>query len=87
MNILVIGSGGREHAICWKLRQSSKVKDLYCSPGNGGTLKEAVNVEINVKNHSEVIKFCHEKKIDLVVVGPEASLAVGITDDLEKENI
>lgn len=87
MNILVIGSGGREHALCWKLRQSSEVQELYCAPGNGGTQIDAVNVDLNVEEHREVIDFCKDKGIDLVVVGPEAPLAVGITGDLEKSDI
>ncbi len=82
MNVLVIGSGGREHALCWKLKQSPLVNDLYCAPGNGGTALDAVNVDVNVFEHQEVIEFCKEKNIDLVVVGPEAPLAVGITDDM-----
>jgi len=87
MNILVIGSGGREHALCWKLRASSKVKKLYCAPGNGGTLKEAQNVALEIGDHRQVIDFCKREKIDLAVIGPEAPLAVGITDDLEKAGI
>jgi phosphoribosylamine--glycine ligase len=87
MNVLVIGSGGREHALCWKLRQSPLVDELYCAPGNGGTALDAVNVDINVSEHQQVIEFCKEKSVELVVVGPEAPLAVGITDDLEKEGI
>ena len=87
MNVLVIGSGGREHALCWKLRQSSMVKDLYCAPGNGGTALDAVNVDIDISEHQQVAEFCEEKDIELVVVGPEAPLAVGITDYLEKEGI
>ena len=87
MNILVIGSGGREHALCWKLRQSSGASSLYCAPGNGGTSMEAVNVGLSVEDHQEVIEFCKEKEIDLVVVGPEAPLAMGIADDLQREEI
>ncbi|MBD3427238.1 MAG: phosphoribosylamine--glycine ligase [Candidatus Omnitrophica bacterium] len=87
MNILVIGSGGREHALCWKLRQSPLVKEIYASPGNGGTALEGVNVDINLTEHQKVADFCKEKNIDLVVVGPEAPLAVGIVDNLEKEDI
>ncbi|MBU1084335.1 MAG: phosphoribosylamine--glycine ligase [Candidatus Omnitrophota bacterium] len=87
MNILVIGSGGREHAICWKLRQSGKVKKLYCAPGNGGTSLCAENVDINTEDHKEIILFCKDKNVSHVVVGPEAPLAIGITDDLEKEGI
>jgi len=87
MNVLVIGGGGREHALCWKLRQSPGVNDLYCSPGNGGTGEVAVNVDMNIAEHPEVVKFCREKAVDLVVVGPEAPLAVGIADALVKEDI
>jgi phosphoribosylamine--glycine ligase len=87
MNILVIGAGGREHAICWKLRQSSATEELFCAPGNGGTASDAVNVDIDISEHRQVVDFCKEKNIGLVVVGPEAPLAVGIVDDLEKEGI
>jgi len=87
MKVLVIGSGGREHAICWKLRQSPKVTDLYCAPGNGGTSFHASNVDINITKHKKVIVFCKRNGIDLVVVGPEAPLAVGIADDLRKAGI
>lgn len=87
MNILVIGSGGREHAICWKLRMGPSARKIYCAPGNGGTSKSAANVDIPVQEHSEVIKFCEKSGIDLVVVGPEAPLARGISDDLEDAGI
>ena len=87
MNILVIGSGGREHTLCWKLKQSPATEDLYCAPGNGGTSTDAVNWDLAVSEHQEVIDFCKEKSIDLVVVGPEAPLAVGIADDLESAGI
>ncbi|MFH1837857.1 MAG: phosphoribosylamine--glycine ligase [Candidatus Omnitrophota bacterium] len=87
MNILVIGAGGREHAICWKLHKSAKVGTLYCAPGNGGTALCAENVDLDTSQHNKVIDFCKEKKVELVVVGPEAPLAVGITDNLEKEGI
>ena len=82
MRILVIGSGGREHALCWKLRQSPKVSDIYCAPGNGGTAFHAENVALNISDHKKVIAFCKERGVDLVVVGPEAPLAVGIADDI-----
>ena len=87
MNILVIGSGGREHAICWKLRQSRSAEDIYCSPGNAGTALDARNVEIDLERHEDVVRFCREKRIDLVVVGPEAPLAAGITDSLVSHDI
>jgi len=87
MNILVIGSGGREHALCWKIKKSPKIKDLYCMPGNGGTRECAVNVDTNMLDHDAVKDFCIQKQIDLVVVGPEVPLSRGITDVLEKAGI
>lgn len=90
MNILVIGSGGREHAICWKIRQSKNVRDIFCAPGNAGTAEIAQNVPIHLnghEEHDEVVRFCKNNAVDLVVVGPEGPLAKGITDDLEKAGI
>jgi len=87
VNILVIGSGGREHALCWKIKQSPMTEKLYCIPGNGGTAAIAENFDIDVTEHKNVKDFCEEKKIDLVVVGPEAPLARGITDFLEGAGI
>ncbi len=87
MRVLVIGSGGREHVLCWKLEQSVKVEKVYCAPGNAGTALSAENVGINMAEHNEVASFCKEKGVDLVVVGPEAPLAVGIADVLRKEGI
>ncbi len=80
MNILVIGSGGREHALCWKIKQSPKVKKLYCAPGNGGIAQLAECVNISVEDIDALLKFALEKKIDLTVVGPEVSLVKGIVD-------
>lgn len=87
MKILVIGSGGRENALVWKLNQSEQVEKIYCVPGNGGTELICDNVAVDVRNHVEVVNFCKEKIIDLVVIGPEAPLASGLADDLEKEGI
>ncbi len=88
MNILVIGSGGREHAIVWKVRQSPKLKKLYAMPGNPGTAGLAENVsDISVDDHAGIIAFCKGKRIDLVIVGPEAPLAKGIADYLSVEGI
>ena len=80
MNILVIGSGGREHALCWKIKQSPKVKKLYCAPGNGGISHLAECVSIAADDIDGLLKFAFSKKIDLTVVGPEASLVKGIVD-------
>ena len=87
MNILVIGSGGREHALCWKLKQSPSAGKIYCAPGNGGTAQDAENVDLKVEDHQSVINFCKNRKIDLVVIGPEAPLAVGMSDNLENAGI
>lgn len=88
MNILVIGSGGREHAIAWKVRQSPRLKNLYALPGNPGTAELAENVSgISMDDHAAVVDFCREKSIDLVIVGPEAPLAAGLADSLSVEGI
>ncbi|KJJ83749.1 phosphoribosylamine/glycine ligase [Candidatus Omnitrophus magneticus] len=87
MNILVIGSGGREHALCWKIRQNSDVKNLYCIPGNAGTDGIADNYNIDILDSVTIKAFCVEKKVDLVIVGPELPLARGITDALENAGI
>jgi phosphoribosylamine--glycine ligase len=85
MRILVVGAGGREHCLAWKLSQSPRVKEVYCAPGNGGTALFANNVEISPTDIDTLLKFAQEKKIDLTVVGPEAPLAIGIVDKfLEK---
>ncbi len=88
MNILVIGSGGREHAICLKFSQSKGIDEIYAIPGNGGIKEIATCIDdINVKNHDQIIKFCQEKQIDLVFVGPEQPLVDGIVDDLKNAGI
>lgn len=87
MNVLVVGSGGREHALIWKLAQSSRVKKIYCAPGNAGTALQAENVSIKVDDLPRLLVFAREKKIDLVVVGPELPLTLGLSDQLEKEKI
>ncbi len=87
MKVLVIGSGGREHALCWKLDQSEKVKELYCAPGNGGTSLVASNVPIQSNDLERLLEFSKTNEIDLVVVGPEEPLVLGITDMFEEEGI
>ena len=88
MNVLVIGSGGREHAIVWKVSQSPKLTKLYALPGNPGTAELAENVNgISVDDHVPVAAFCKDKQIDLVIVGPEAPLAAGLVDSLSAEGI
>src|SRR5687767_14288268 len=88
MNVLVIGSGGREHAIVWKVCQSPKLKKLYALPGNPGTAELAENVRgVSVDDHTAIVAFCKDNQIDLVIVGPEAPLAAGLVDSLSAENI
>jgi phosphoribosylamine--glycine ligase len=82
MNILLLGSGGREHALAWKLAASPLVGKLYCAPGNAGIVHECEVVALDITDHAAVIAFCKARKIDLVVVGPEAPLCAGIVDDL-----
>ena len=87
MIIGVIGSGGREHAICKKIFESKKVKKIYCFPGNAGTGSIATNVEIKNNDFEEIKKFVINNKIDLLVVGPEVPLVDGIVDYFQKYNI
>jgi phosphoribosylamine--glycine ligase len=87
MNILLIGSGGREHALAWKMAASPLLTKLWCAPGNAGIAREAECVALDVADHAAVIDFCKANKIDLVVVGPEAPLAAGIVDDLAAAGI
>jgi phosphoribosylamine--glycine ligase len=87
MNILLIGSGGREHALAWKIAASPLVERVYCAPGNAGIAREAECVALDCADHGAVIAFCRAKAIDFVVVGPEAPLVAGLVDDLEKEGI
>ncbi|WP_398476972.1 phosphoribosylamine--glycine ligase [Tardiphaga sp.] len=87
MNILLIGSGGREHALAWKLAASPLLTKLWCAPGNAGIAQEAECVALDVADHAAVITFCRDNKIDFVVVGPEAPLAAGIVDDLAAAGI
>lgn len=81
MKLLVIGSGGREHALAWKLAQSDKVEIVFVAPGNAGTAKENKLCNINLNDHQQLIQFCCEQKIDFTVVGPEAPLAAGLVDE------
>eukprot|EP00195_Chlamydomonas_chlamydogama_P005583 CAMPEP_0202898042 /NCGR_PEP_ID=MMETSP1392-20130828/6650_1 /ASSEMBLY_ACC=CAM_ASM_000868 /TAXON_ID=225041 /ORGANISM="Chlamydomonas chlamydogama, Strain SAG 11-48b" /LENGTH=427 /DNA_ID=CAMNT_0049583849 /DNA_START=210 /DNA_END=1493 /DNA_ORIENTATION=+ len=87
--MLVVGNGGREHALVWRLSQSSLCEHLYSAPGNPGTAaeKNVTNVGINVNNNAEVVKFCKEKNVGLVLVGPEVPLVAGLADDLQAAGI
>lgn len=88
-NVLVVGSGGREHALAWKFSASPSVSTVYCAPGNAGTGVEhnINNVKLNPSNHDQVIKFCKEKNIGFVLVGPEQPLVEGLVDSLTSAGI
>jgi phosphoribosylamine--glycine ligase len=87
MNVLILGSGGREHALAWKIAASPLVERLYCAPGNAGIAKECELVGLDPAGHAGVIAFCRASDIGLVVVGPEAPLCAGIVDDLTAAGI
>ena len=87
MKIAILGSGGREHAIALSILKSKKIRKLYCIPGNAGTSELAENISIDINNFEKIYNFLNEKRIDLVVVGPEEPLVNGIVDYLEKFNI
>ncbi len=87
MNILILGSGGREHALAWKIAASPLTTKLHCAPGNAGIAQEAECVALDIADHAAVIAFCQQAKIDFVVVGPEGPLCAGIVDDLEAAGI
>ncbi len=80
MKILLLGSGGREHAIAWKLAQSSKLTKLFIAPGNAGTAKEGTNVDLKISDHQAIKEFVLKENIDMLIVGPEAPLVAGIHD-------
>jgi len=82
MNILLLGSGGREHALAWKIAASPLVTKLWCAPGNAGIAREAECVALDIADHAAVIQFCRSHAVDFVVVGPDAPIAAGIVDDL-----
>ena len=83
MNVLVIGGGGREHALAWKLRQSPRVKQVFIAPGNAGTAQVGRNVEIKLSELDQLLNFARRESIDLTVVGPDDVLAAGIVDLLK----
>ena len=87
MRILIVGGGGREHALAWTISASPLVDALFCAPGNAGIAREAECVVLDIANHAAVIDFCKRERIELVVVGPETPLAAGIVDDLAQAGI
>jgi phosphoribosylamine--glycine ligase len=82
MKILILGSGGREHALCWKIAASPLVTKLWCMPGNAGIARDAECVPMDIADHAAVIAFCKANEVDFVVVGPDAAVAAGVVDDL-----
>ncbi|MDZ7824474.1 MAG: phosphoribosylamine--glycine ligase [Ahrensia sp.] len=87
MNVLLIGSGGREHALAWKLVQSPLIETLFCAPGNPGTAEIAKNVILDEKNHAAIVKFCQQQNVSLVTIGPETPLVDGLADSLREAGI
>jgi phosphoribosylamine--glycine ligase len=87
MKVLVIGKGGREHALVWKLAQSPRVQRVYCAPGNAGTAEEGVNVPLEPNEFDKLVAFARKEKIGLTVVGPEDPLALGIVDHFQKAGL
>ena len=87
MNIAVLGSGGREHSICFALKKSKKIKRLFCIPGNAGTASIAKNINIDISDFEKINTVVTKNKIDLIIVGPEQPLVDGIVDYFKKKNI
>ena len=89
LNILIIGSGGREHALAWKCAQDQNVNKVFVAPGNGGTsLDQGIeNLKIDIKNAGSIANICNQNGIDLVIIGPEQPLVDGLVDDLQLKNI
>lgn len=87
MKILVVGSGGREHALAWKISQSPQVKKVFCAPGNAGTRDVAENVAIDPEDIPALVAFAEKERVDLTVVGPELPLTMGIVDEFEKKGL
>jgi phosphoribosylamine--glycine ligase len=87
MNVLLVGNGGREHAIAWKLAQSKELKKLFIAPGNPGTAKCGINIDIKADEYDKLLAFAKENKVGLAVIGPEDPLADGIVDSFEKAGI
>jgi len=87
MKVLVVGGGGREHALCWKISKSPIVKVLFCAPGNVGISKHATCIDIKVMDIESLVKFAKAEEIDLTIVGPEIPLALGIVDRFQEEDL
>src|SRR5256885_7052302 len=84
MKVLVIGSGGREHALVWKLRQSPRVSKIYCAPGNGGIAEEAECIAADIRSMDSLVAVASQVRPDLTVIGPELPLMLGVVDEFTK---
>ena len=87
MKVLVVGGGGREHAICWKLKQSPRVTELFCAPGNGGIAEIATCVPIKATDVEAMVEFAKKEQFDLVFVAPDDPLALGMVDKMEEAGL
>ena len=87
MKILVIGSGGREHALAWKLRESQRTREIYCAPGNAGIAQEAECLPVDLGYPHKILELAQRLKADLTVIGPEAPLVAGVVDEFEREGL
>ena len=87
MNVLIIGSGGREHAIALKISENQDVENIYIAPGNGGTSNVGTNINIQENDVGQLLAFSLEKAINLTIVGPEVPLSLGIVDVFEENNL
>ena len=87
MKVLVVGRGGREHALCWKLKQSKRVTGVFCAPGNAGTAQEGQNVPLDPNDFRALAQFARKENIALTVIGPEEPLVNGIVDHFQKEGL
>ena len=87
MNVLIIGHGGREHAICWAVSQNPKCNKVYCAPGSDGIAQVAICVSLSMFDGPGIIDFCKNKSIDLVIIGPEGPLEYGLADELTQAGI
>ena len=88
MKVLVVGKGGREHALCWKLKQSRRVSEVFCAPGNAGTHFDGVqNVAIEQHDARGLVQFARREGIDLTVIGPEEPLTLGLVDAFQREGL
>src|SRR5712692_2699530 len=87
MKVLIVGGGGREHALAWKLHQSAQVAEIFCAPGNAGTAELGTNIALQPNDFPGLLRFAKENRIALTVVGPDDPLALGLIDEFEKEKL